>query len=223
MRGGKRINSKIKLFIVGALTLLGVLGTAATIYSESTINGISDNIIRFHVIAKSDSDIHQDVKLEVRDSVLTHLTGKMDISGSIDETINIINEEIHAIEEIAKNILVNNGYEAVASAEYGRFAFPTKQYENIELPSGSYNALRITLGSGRGNNWWCVLFPPLCFVDTNGRIDAESDTRLRESLTSSQYHIITSTGNDETPSINFRFRVVEIVQDARQFISGIFG
>ena len=223
MRGERRKNSKIKLLVVGVLTLLGVLGTAATIYSENTINGISENIVRFHIVAKSDSDIHQDVKLEVRDSVLTHLTGKMDISYSVDETINIINEEIPVIEEIAKNILVNNGYEAIATAEYGRFAFPTKQYENIELPSGSYNALRITLGSGRGNNWWCVLFPPLCFVDTNGRIGADAETRLRESLTSNQYHIITSTSNDETPSINFRFRVVEIVQDARQFISGIFG
>ncbi len=217
----------VKKALIGLFVLIGVMGTAVTIYSESTVNGISENIVRLHIVAESDSDIDQEIKLKVRDEVMEYLTGKLDLSESIEETVKKINEELPNVEKIARDVLEENGHEGVASAQYGKFSFPTKQYENIELPAGNYNALRITLGSGKGKNWWCVVFPPLCFADSaNGKISEEADEKLKETLSDDQYSIITSTDDDSLP-VRFKFKLVEMVQETKNIIgniiSGIFG
>ena len=224
----RKINRKIKIVIIGTFVLIGIFCTAVTVYSENTVKGISDNIIRMHIVAESDSDIDQEVKLKVRDEVMEYLSGRIDKEASAEEGAKQIKKEIPAIEEIAKSVLTENGHEAIAKAEYGNYPFPTKKYENIELPAGSYNALKITLGKGEGQNWWCVVFPPLCFADSaNGKIDVEADKKLKESLSADQYNIITSTDEEENIPVRFKFKLVEMVEETKNalvgFFTGIFG
>ena len=219
----RRISRKIKVLLVGTLVLIGVVCTVLTVYSDNTVKGISDSVIRLHIIAESDSDIDQEVKLQVRDAIMEYLEGKVDLSDSVAHTVNLIKVEMPNIEEVAKDVLVKNGHPSVASAEYGNFAFPTKQYENIELPAGNYNALRVTLGEGAGKNWWCVIFPPLCFADSNdGKISEEADAKLKESLSEDQYGIITSTDEDENVPVRFKFKLVEMVENTKNAIAGLF-
>jgi len=219
---------KIKAVLIMALIVMVIMGTVVIVYSDNTVKGLADNMIRLHIIAESDEAIDQEVKLKVRDAILEYLTEKMDVTMSVEETTAIIDEELPNIERIAAGILEENGHEGLASAEYGNFIFPTKQYENIELPSGRYNALRVTLGKGEGKNWWCVVFPPLCFADSaEGKISEEADQMLQENLSDSQYSIITSTDDDENIPVRFKFKLVEMVQDTKtalgNIFSGIFG
>lgn len=218
------MNYKRSLIALALVICTAVVG--AIIYSEKTVESLSDNLIRLHIIANSDAEIDQAVKLEVRDAVLNYLTGKLDLTNSTEASVAIIKEELPAIEEIAEEVLEKNGHTPTAYAEYGAYAFPTKQYENIELPAGTYNALRITLGEGAGQNWWCVVFPPLCFADSqNGKISEEADAKLKETLSAEQYDLITSTEEDAVP-VQFKLKVVELVEEAKNSISqwwkGIF-
>lgn len=216
---------KIGIMALAIALCASVIG--AVIYSEQTVQSLSDNLIRLHIIANSDAAIDQEVKLQVRDAVLDYLTGKLDLTNSTEASVEIIKQELPAIEKIAVSVLEKNGHTPVAQAEYGAYAFPTKQYENIELPAGTYNALRITLGEGAGQNWWCVVFPPLCFADSqNGVISQEADAKLKEALPAEQYDLITTTDEDTVP-VQFKLKLVELVEEAKSAISGwwagIFG
>ena len=151
-----------------------------------------EKLIRFHVLANSDSEEDQNLKLKVRDAIIDYLQPKLINSSSIEESESIIISEYNNLEKIGKNIIEENGYnyDIKVGIEYSKF--PTKQYSNVVLPSGEYKALRIIIGSGQGKNWWCVMFPPLCFVDEQkGIIDKETDARLREVLTEEEYEMIT--------------------------------
>ena len=219
-----------KWWKIGIMTLVIALCISiagAVVYAEQTVQSLSDNLIRLHIIANSDAAIDQEVKLEVRDAVLDYLTGKLDLTNSTADSVEIIKQELPPLKQIAIEVLQKNGHAPVATAEYGAYAFPTKQYENIELPAGTYNALRITLGEGAGQNWWCVVFPPLCFADSqNGVISQEADAKLKEALPAEQYDLITTTDEDTVP-VQFKLKVVELVEEAKNTISGwwngIFG
>ena len=216
---------KIIVMALVVVFCVGMVGVVA--YAERTVQGLSDNLIRLHIIANSDTEIDQDVKLQVRDAVLGYLTGKLDLSNSTEASTAIIQKELPNIQKIAIEVLEKNGHVGVATAEYGAYAFPTKQYENIALPAGTYNALRITLGEGAGQNWWCVVFPPLCFADSqNGTISQEADAKLKESLSEEQYDLITTTAQDTVP-VQFKWKLVEFVEEAKNAIAGwwtsIFG
>lgn len=218
---------KWKLAVAALAVCLGLSVIGAVAYSEQTVKSLSDNLIRLHIIADSDQAIDQEVKLKVRDAVLDYLTGKLDLTNSTEESVTLLQAELPQIQEIAIKVLEENGHEGVAKAEYGAYVFPTKQYENIELPAGTYNALRITLGEGKGQNWWCVVFPPLCFADSqNGAISEEADQKLRESLSQEQYDLITTTEEDTVP-VHFKLKLVEVVEEAKNAVvdwwSGIFG
>lgn len=216
-----------KIGVMALVVSMCIGGVGAVAYAEQTVQSLSDHLIRLHIIANSDTAIDQEVKLQVRDAVLDYLTGKLDLTNSTEESVAIIQQELPAIEKIATTVLEKNGHAPVATAEYGAYPFPTKQYENIELPAGTYNALRITLGEGEGQNWWCVVFPPLCFADSqNGTISPEADAKLKESLPADQYDLITTTDEDTVP-VQFKFKVVELVEEAKNAFGGwwqsIFG
>lgn len=226
MTYGTKKKWKLIAAFVAVCLCLSVAG--AVVYSEQTVQSLSDNLIRLHIIADSDETIDQEVKLQVRDAVLNYLTGKLDLTNSTEESVALLKQELPALQEIAVAVLVKNGHEGIATAEYGAYAFPTKQYENIELPAGTYNALRITLGEGKGQNWWCVVFPPLCFADSqNGTLSQEADQKLRESLPQEQYDLITTTDDEDTVPVHFKLKLVEVVEEAKNAVSdwwdGIFG
>lgn len=124
-----------------------------------------DQLIRFHVLANSDSDEDQALKRAVRDAILVKLSPKLAASHSLAESRQIVRDIRPEIEEIGRSVVKSWGKDYTVRTEYGHFSFPTKSYGTLVLPAGDYEALRVVIGAGKGSNWWCVLFPPLCFVD----------------------------------------------------------
>jgi len=160
----------------GLLVLFFLLGpgagTAATEPTAAPANPIvtagnypSGSLIRFHVLANSDSEEDQALKRAVRDAILTELSPRLAQAQSLEDSRRIVQELRPLMENIAAGVIRSWGKDYEVHTEYGRFAFPTKSYGSLVLPAGDYEALRVVIGRGAGSNWWCVLFPPLCFVD----------------------------------------------------------
>ena len=126
-----------------------------------------DSLIRIHVLANSNSETDQQLKLQVKDDVVRYLQPMLEQSHSIEESRTIIQNHMPQIEQTARRTLQQQNSDYDVTLQYGHFDFPVKYYGCFSLPSGNYEALRILIGSGQGRNWWCVLFPPLCFTDSN--------------------------------------------------------
>jgi stage II sporulation protein R len=122
-------------------------------------------LIRLHVLANSDSPSDQAVKLAVRDAVIDYLKPLFTNAADVNDARQIVMENQEQIIAIAKNILVAQGFDYDVHLQLGLFDFPIKSYGDVVLPSGRYEAVRILIGQGQGKNWWCVMFPPLCFID----------------------------------------------------------
>lgn len=125
----------------------------------------SQELIRFHVLANSDSEEDQALKRAVRDAILEELSPQLAASHSLAESREILTGLRPEMEEIGRKVSAAWGKNYSVKTEYGDFIFPTKSYGSIILPAGEYEAVRVVIGEGKGSNWWCVLFPPLCFVD----------------------------------------------------------
>lgn len=126
-----------------------------------------DSLIRFHVIANSDTLYDQSIKLKVRDAVIEKVNHVLDSARNEKEAEQLLERHSEEILETANNILTKENCGYTATAKLGTSIFPTKTYGKITLPAGKYKAYKIILGEGKGKNWWCVLYPPLCFVDIN--------------------------------------------------------
>ncbi|MCI6738107.1 MAG: stage II sporulation protein R [Intestinibacter sp.] len=219
-----KINTKMKIRIVlSVLMLIVTVGLMATcIYAQvSKIDIASENykdkLIRFHVLANSDSEEDQQLKLKVRDAVIDYLQPKLRDSKSINESERIILEEEGNLINICRDVIEKNGYNYDVHIDLGYSKFPTKQYSSVVLPAGEYKALRILIGKGQGKNWWCVMFPPLCFVDKqNNVIDKETDAKLREVLTEEEYKLIVEKDNDKVDDLTIKFKIVEIIQKIKE-------
>lgn len=127
----------------------------------------SDNLIRIHVLANSNTENDQALKIQVKDAIVRELQPVLNHSSSIEESRKIIQSQMPHIRKTAEQAIHQCGYDYPVTLQYGRFDFPVKYCENFSLPAGNYEALRILIGEGKGRNWWCVLFPPLCFTDSN--------------------------------------------------------
>ena len=219
-----KINTKMKIRIVlSVLMLIVTVGLMATcIYAQvSKIDIASENykdkLIRFHVLANSDSEEDQQLKLKVRDAVIDYLQPKLRDSKSINESERIILEEEGNLINICRDVIEKNGYNYDVHIDLGYSKFPNKQYSSVVLPAGEYKALRILIGKGQGKNWWCVMFPPLCFVDKqNNVIDKETDAKLREVLTEEEYKLIVEKDNDKVDDLTIKFKIVEIIQKIKE-------
>lgn len=213
---------KIRI-VLSVLMLIVTVGLMATcIYAQvSKIDIASENykdkLIRFHVLANSDSEEDQQLKLKVRDAVIDYLQPKLRDSKSINESERIILEEEGNLINICRDVVEKNGYNYDVHIDLGYSKFPTKQYSSVVLPAGEYKALRILIGKGQGKNWWCVMFPPLCFVDKqNNVIDKETDAKLREVLTEEEYKLIVEKDNDKVDDLTIKFKIVEIIQKIKE-------
>lgn len=153
---------------------------------------IAKKIIRFHVLANSDSNEDQALKLKVRDRVLAYIAPKLSDCKSIDESRNILKKYDKNINEIAENVIKENGYNYSVKTELSYVDFPVKSYGAIVLPQGRYEAYRILIGSAKGHNWWCVMFPPLCFTDiTKGDVEVEkTQDEMKSALTKEEYNLV---------------------------------
>ncbi len=161
---------------------------------------LAKEVLRFHVLANSDSEEDQAVKLKVRDAVLAYMeenmTSKLQKKPDAQKTKAWVNAHLKELEEAADRVIEENGYSYCSHAEVGVSYFPDKQYGDIFFPKGEYEALRIKLGKARGHNWWCVLYPSLCFTDTTCTVVSDEGRRgLKEVLTAEEYEMVTATSD----------------------------
>lgn len=134
---------------------------------------IFDKIIRFHVIANSDSKEDQELKLKVRDEVIDFMVPKLQDAKTLDEAREILKENIETVNELAEEVIRDNSYGYSVQTMISHENFPDKLYGDVVFPAGEYEAFRIIIGEGQGKNWWCVMFPSLCFVDeTKENVDS---------------------------------------------------
>ncbi len=221
----KRKHRKSIIFKTGLAILLAtliILTAASVSFSNGVNKALSDNLIRLHVIANSDSEEDQALKNDVRDAVIDYMKIKLKDVSELEQAIGIINENIDEIEKVAADKVRESGKAYPVKAVLGKYPFPTKVYGDITLPAGSYQALRIIIGEGTGSNWWCVLFPPLCFVDvTHGTIPESVKEELKNSLTAEEYSIIASAQSERDIPVKIKFKIVEILQGSRIKFSGL--
>lgn len=171
----------------------------SVVYTDSVMADLSDHLVRLHIIADSNSEEDQRIKLLVRDAIIeqTREQGQM----SLEE-----------VQSLAEHVLRENGFSYHARAEYGMFQFPRKMYDNIILPQGWYTGVRVVLGEGGGQNWWCVMYPPLCFTqETTGVLDENGQRQLADTLDAESYELITQ---NEDVEIEMKLKIVELVQKA---------
>ena len=202
----KIINKLLILFIL----LIIYIFFSAVNYVQAISNGLEDNIFRLHVIANSDSEEDQDLKYKVRDNLISYMNSISINSNNKNEIIKIANENKNKFYEIARKTIVENGYDYNVEIEIGNFYFPTKKYGDVSIPAGEYDSLRVKIGKAEGQNWWCVMFPPLCFVNlTTGIVPEESKQTLKKELTDEEYQIISSNSTD----IKLKFKIIELLQN----------
>ncbi|MDR1705356.1 MAG: stage II sporulation protein R [Clostridiales bacterium] len=211
-------NIEIRAVVISlalALTAGLALLLSAAAYSDRVQGGIADKVIRFHILANSDSDKDQALKLMVRDKVLSELSGVMTGAESAGEAREQLAVHIPAIEGWASDVLTGQGSDYPVKAYLIQSYFPTRIYGDAAFPAGMYEALRLEIGEGAGHNWWCMMFPPLCFVDAaigyEEKEDKEEDQEILKShLTAEGYDLVTMSGGNE--KVGIRFKIVEIWQ-----------
>lgn len=164
---------------------------------------VKDSLIRFHVIANSDDEDDQNLKIKVKNEVIDYLYPYLNESVSVDESRKIIQDNMEKVKKIAEDVIRDSNYDYSVKLELDRENFPEKSYGNIILPQGNYEAFRIIIGSGEGKNWWCVMFPPLCFVDeTKVEIEYEKTENKINSKQNSNNEIDNLNKQVEVNSIN---------------------
>lgn len=203
--------SKIKPFLVITLLLSLFIFISAVSYVSAVSGDIADSVFRLHVIANSDSTEDQELKLKVRDALISYMNVLSKDCSCKEEVLNMAKEHKEDLKKIAENVIRENGFDYEAFVEIGISDFPTKQYGDISLPAGTYDALRVKIGSAEGKNWWCVMFPPLCFVDvSSGIVPDSSKQEMKESLNDEEYDLISKTDDNE---IAFKFKLIELFQN----------
>ena len=168
--------------------------------------------IRFRVIANSDSESDQNLKYRVRDALIDYMNYISKDVSSKEEAIAIANKNIDEFYNIAKKVVFDNGFNYNINIEIGNFSFPTKTYGDISLPSGFYDALKVEIGEAKGQNWWCVMFPSLCFVDVSeGTVPEDSKADLQNNMQEEEYDLISS----DTLEFKVKFKLVELFENAK--------
>ena len=204
-------NPKVKMVIILSFLLFIYTSICAISYAQNISTDIADSVFRLHVIANSDSKEDQDLKYIVRDNLLSYMNEICSNCETKQEAINIVTENKDKFEEIAKSTIKEQGFSYDVKINIGNFEFPTKNYGDILLPAGYYDALRVEIGEAKGQNWWCVMFPPLCFVDvTSGVVPEESKEVMEENLSEEEFALVSNSSNDE---LQFKFKLIEFFQE----------
>lgn len=196
-------NSSIVLFLL----FIYILFSAGS-YSLAISSDLSQSVFRLHVLANSDSKEDQELKLKVRDNLLNYMNEICSNCSTKEEAMKIANENKDKFQEIAENTIKENGFNYSVKININNFYFPTKLYGDISLPAGYYDALRVEIGEAKGQNWWCVMFPSLCFIDvSSGIVDKNAKENLEENLQDESYEIISQ--NEEKSEVKFKFKIIE--------------
>lgn len=205
-------NSK-KYFIIFILLFLYVMLYSFS-YANNVVSDLSNSLFRLHVIANSNSKEDQNLKYLVRDELISYMNTLCSNVSSKEQAIAIANEHLDDFQKVANEVISKNGFNYSAKVQIGNFAFPTKTYGDISLPAGYYDALKVELGKAEGKNWWCVMFPSLCFVDiNNGIVPEESKEELQASLLEEDYNLISSNNSE----YKLKFKIVELFENSKIF------
>lgn len=208
----RKFSTNLKNLTIIIILFIAFFIINAHSYAINVSNGLSSNIFRLHILANSDSEEDQALKLKVRDAILQYMETLNTAKQDKQSVIELSKEHIEDFKMIAEKVIHENGYDYSVSAEIGNFYFPTKYYGNISLPAGDYDALKIEIGDAKGQNWWCSLFPPLCFVSVSaGVVEEEGKTYLKENLSEEEFEIVSET----SPEIEFKFKIVELINQKK--------
>ena len=193
--------SRMKIWEISLLLTLCFslcLGT----WAQAKQSSLSSSLVRLHVIAVSDDEYEQSLKLRVRDGVLSYISPKLRDVKSAQQAQEIIKNELDGIKAAAESSAEGRSVEVTLSQEY----YPTRNYEKFSLPAGKYQSLRVILGEGEGHNWWCVVFPPLC-------ISAAEQEQAVESMSEDMRGIVT-----EEDGYEYKFRILELWGELMELI-----
>ncbi len=201
---------------------------------EKLARDYGDKLIRFHIRANSDREEDQALKLKVRDEILDEMEEKFSHTKSLDESRDIIRANMNNMKSITERVIDNEGEKYKVDVSLGQDKFPTRKYGDLVLPAGDYETLLITIGEGKGQNWWCVMFPPLCFVDithsiaynVEENIEKVSTETIRENSKEiekkEEIQEINETNKskqereiilqEEAPRLKLKWKVVELVK-----------
>lgn len=159
---------------------------------------IAEKVLRFHVLANSDSECDQTLKLKVRDAVGAQMAEVLSEAESLVECKELVTAHMDAIERTAERVIAQEGYTYTVDAFLQEVSFPVKTYGNYTFPAGKYEALELVIGEGEGHNWWCVMYPNMCFSGSLYEVvDETAERELKEVLSSEEYETILSSGNYE--------------------------
>lgn len=200
-----------RVFIILALFIVYILLSIFS-YSNAVSTDISNSVFRLHVIANSNSSEDQELKYAVRDELISYMNSISKDIQTKEEAINLVNENKEEFYNIAQKVIEDNGYNYDVNIKVGNFSFPTKTYGDIALPAGFYDALKVEIGNASGKNWWCVMFPSLCFVDvSNGVVPEESKETLESNLQAEDYNLVAS----DSFEYKVKFKLVELFENAK--------
>lgn len=158
---------------------------------ELLAESLSEKILRFHVLANSDSEEDQKLKCQVRDAVGAYMQQELSGVSGLWESREIAEQDMDEIVEIAENVLQKQNCSYPVEARLARVEFPEKTYGSYTFPEGEYEALQVVIGQGKGQNWWCVMYPNMCFFNSVYEVvDEEADQALKETLSGEEYQAL---------------------------------
>ena len=206
-------NQKLKSSILLIFLLFIYIFISAQNYVTAVSSNLSNAVFRLHVIANSNTKEDQELKLKVRDSLLEYMNSICSNCSTKQEAISIAIDHTANFQKIAEQTITDNGYNYSVKINIDNFYFPTKNYGDISLPAG--DALRVEIGEAKGENWWCVMFPSLCFIDiSSGVVNDEAKENLEENLEEESYTIISDT---KKSNIKFKFKIIEFFAENNLF------
>lgn len=180
--------------LAGVLISLVVTGIMVNAKQSQLQEDLAKEVFRFHVLANSDSDEDQALKMQVKEAVIAYMKEEIPDSDSVETTKEWARNHLDAIVNLAKAVIREEGYDYPVIAEVTTCDFPDKTYGDITFPSGRYEALRIEIGEANGQNWWCVLYPNLCFIDAvHAVVPEEGKKDLKKVLQEDTYEMVTAT------------------------------
>ncbi|MGN0405156.1 MAG: stage II sporulation protein R [Bariatricus sp.] len=189
-----RMGSRLVLALLLGLLLTGsvmrISQTSAKM--QEMQKNLAEEVFRFHVLANSDSEEDQELKLKVKEVIIGYMKNELPNAQNAKETKEWATEHLDDIEEMARQTVRNEGFAYPVKASVGWYNFPDKTYGDVTFPAGEYEALRVEIGEAKGQNWWCALYPNLCFVDcVHAVVPEEGKKELESVLTEEEYEMIT--------------------------------
>ncbi|WP_054743419.1 stage II sporulation protein R [Cellulosilyticum ruminicola] len=205
----KKYNSRLVYTVTLIIAVVVCVGLGIiTIYANGVSQDLAQNMLRFHVVANSDSTEDQLLKQQVKDEIIAYMEPLLKKSKNIEESKVIIREHEDSIQNVAEHVVYRWGKDYKVQVFLDKANFPTKAYGDIVLPAGQYEACRVIIGEGKGQNWWCIMFPPLCYVDAaKGVVPMEGKEELQDQLTPEQYKLISRS----EVHYEVRFKIVDTV------------